>query len=115
MCGRGFRPDVRHRRDQKYCRPCAKKVKRARDRRHKQRYRETGLGREQRKRESGRRRERLDWARYMSYWRKAEPEKRARQERARARRHYLKHREQILRQRHAERAARKRAREARSH
>ena len=115
ICRRRFRPDVRHRRDHKYCRRCAKKAKRDRDRGHKKLYRDTGLGREQRRRESAKRRDVIGWARYMRFWRKAEPERRARQERARARLYYERHRETILAKRRAQRAAARPAGEPCSH
>lgn len=115
VCHRWFHPDVRSVGHQKYCsRRCAKKAKRERDRLHKKRYRETGLGQQQRRRENRRTRERVGWAPYMRYWRKAEPATRAAQERERARRYYRTHREEIL-QKRRERRAQKRAERARSH
>ncbi len=60
-------------------------------------------------------RERLGWDEYMRFWRKAKPERRAAQERARAKRYYEAHRAEILAKRHRERAAHKAARTAWSH
>jgi hypothetical protein len=105
ICGKHFRPDPRARRQQRCCsRRCSKKLKRQRDRRHKQRYRETGLGKEQRKRENQTQRERLGWNDYMRFWRKAEPKERSHQERERARRYYQAHRDEILAKRRQQRA-----------
>lgn len=104
ICGRWFRPDVRSVGHQKYCSPrCSKKAKRRRDREHKKRYRDTGLGAEQRRRESTKRRNKADWARYMRAWREADPERRAKQARQQARQYYEKHRAQLLRKRRAQR------------
>ena len=114
-CGKRLRFDRSHRRNRKYCRRCAKAAKQERDREHKQRYRDTGLGREQRKRDNQRTRGRLGWNDYMRFWRKAEPKVRAKQERARARRYYEKHRADILEKRRRVRVARKRIRSACSH
>ncbi len=74
---------------------------------HKQLYRATGLGREQRRRENEKLRERLGWVEYMSYWRKADSQRTARTNRGAARRYYAQHREQILAKRRARRAAQK--------
>ena len=116
MCGRAYRPHPRSHGHQKYCfGGCAKRAKRERDRIHKQRYRETGLGREQRRRESAKRREHLGWADYMRYWRKADARRTARQERDRAQRYYQQHREQILRKRREQRRVRKASGGACSH
>jgi hypothetical protein len=116
ICGRVFRPKPRSRKYQKYCsRPCAKHAKRQRDRLHKQRYRETGLGREQRHRENERYRNDVGWAEYMRYWRKADARRTARQERQRAGRYYQRHREQIQAKRREQRAAQKALGKARSH
>jgi len=120
ICGRHFRPDPRARCQQRCCsRRCSRKLKRQRDRVHKQRYRDTGLGKEQRRRESEKRREAVGWDAYMRAWRKAEPEERARCERDRARRYYDAHREEILAKRRRQRAekqsANKSSREACSH
>jgi hypothetical protein len=94
-------------------------LKRRRDRVHKRRYRETGLGKEQRRRESEKRREKIGWADYMRFWRKAEPKERARRERERARRYYHAHRDEILagrrRQKAQKRSAEKSSPEAKSH
>lgn len=116
LCGRHFHPERRNQKRQKYCsRRCAKKAKRDRDREHKRLYRDTGLGHEQRRRESEKRREQLGWAEYMRYWRKAEPDERAGQERQRQRRYYAKHRDEIVAKRRAQRAARRALRKACSH
>lgn len=115
ICGRSFRPGVRSRKHQRTCsKRCRKKGKRERDRLHKQRYRETGLGGEQRRRESGRRRERIGWAEYMRFWRKADGARTARQDREAAQRYYEHHREEILVKRRTKRAARKASARARS-
>jgi hypothetical protein len=114
-CGRRLRFDASHRRNRKYCRPCAKAAKRERDRQHKQAYRDTGLGREQRKRENRRTRDRLGWTDYMRFWRKADSYKTAARERARARRYYEAHRAEICARRRARRVAEKPAEKARSH
>lgn len=84
-------------------------MKRQRDRTHKQRYRETGLGREQRKRENETYRERVGWNEYMRFWRKADPKKRARKERERSRRYYQKHKAEIRQKQCARRASKTRA------
>ena len=107
-CGLWFCPDVRSVRHQKCCsRRCAKKAKRKRDRKHKKDYRATGLGREQRRRESKKRREKLEWATYMRSWRKADIETRAEQARKQARQYYEKHRARILRKRQEDKATSK--------
>jgi len=106
---------ARHRRNRKYCRRCAKEVKREYDRQYKQDYRAKPAGKEQRQRESHKRRARLGWSDYMRYWRKADSWRVAAQERARAKRYYARHRAQILAKRRAQRAARKAARQACSH
>lgn len=94
-------------------------MKRRRDRIHKRRYRETGLGKEQRKKESSKRREAIGWDAYMRAWRKVEPKERARRERERARRYYHAHRDEILagrrRQKAEKRSANKSSSEAKSH
>jgi hypothetical protein len=116
VCGRFFRPNVRSRRHQRYCsKRCARRAKRERDRQHKKHYRATGLGREQRRRENTRLRRKLGWAEYIRFSRRAKPFKAAARERARSRRYYQRHREQILAKRRAQRAARKAAQEACSH
>jgi len=116
ICSRRFRPDVRSTRHQRYCsKRCYRKAKRERDREHKRLYRDTGLGREQRKRENRKLRDRLGWTEYMRYWRKADPRRAARQERKRAQHYYEKHRERILEKRRQQYAARKRLRKASSH
>ena len=103
ICGKAFSPDRRSRLQQKCCgRRCSRRLKHRRDRVHKQRYRETGLGQEQRKRENKTYRERVGWNEYMRFWRKAEPKKRARKERERARRYYKKHKAEILQKRCAQ-------------
>jgi hypothetical protein len=104
-CGRFFRPDVRHRRTQKYCRRCAKKAKRARDRLHKQSYRDTGLGREQRKRENAKLRAKPGWKESKRQRRKANSGVTSQQERERSRRYYERHHDQILEKRRQQRAA----------
>ena len=76
----------------------------ARDREHTKRYRETGLGREQRRRDNDRQRQRLDWRRYKRFWRNSDPGKTRRNERARAQRYYERHREQLLAKRRLQRA-----------
>jgi hypothetical protein len=114
-CGRRLRFDASHRRNRKYCRPCAKAAKRERDRKHKLAYRQTGLGQEQRKRENQRTRDGLGWTDYMRFWRKSDSYKTAGRERARARRYYELHRAEILAKRRAQRAAQKPADEACSH
>jgi hypothetical protein len=104
ICGKYFQPDHRARRHQKCCSPaCSKKLKRRRDRFHKQRYRETGLGKEQRRKEERRRRDKVGWKDYMRFWRKAEPKQRSRQERERAKRYYQAHRDGILAKRRKQR------------
>lgn len=116
ICGGPFRAHPCGRHHQRYCsRRCAKKAKRERDREHKRLYRETGLGREQRKRENRKLRECLGWAEYMRFWRKADPVCRARQERKRAQRYYAKHRERIREKRRQQYGARERLRKASSH
>jgi hypothetical protein len=60
-------------------------------------------------------RERLGWTEYMRFWRKANPARRAAQERARAKRYYRRHRVAILAKRRCARAAHKAARTACSH
>lgn len=114
-CGKRLRFDPSHRRNRRYCRRCAKEKKRERDRRHKKAYRDTGLGREQRKRENQRTREQLGWSDYMRFWRKSDPYRTAAHERARAKRYYEAHRAAICAKRRAQRAAQQRAAEARSH
>lgn len=105
ICGKSFEPDQRARLQQKCCgRRCSKKLKRQRDKIHKQRYRETGLGKEQRRRDNQVQRERLGWNAYMRVWRKAEAKKRSRQERERARCYYQNHRDQTLDKRRQKRA-----------
>jgi hypothetical protein len=114
-CDKPLRFDASHRRNRKYCRRCAKEVKREYDRQYKQDYRAKPAGKEQRQRESHKRRARLGWSDYMRYWRKADSWRVAAQERARAKRYYARHRAQILAKRRAQRAARKAARQACSH
>jgi len=110
ICGRFFSPEPRARLQQKCCsKKCSKKLKRRRNRQHKQLYRQTGLGKEQRRRENETQRDRLGWNDYMRFWRKATPEIRARQERERARRYYQAHRDQILAKRRQRRAAKRNA------
>jgi hypothetical protein len=106
-CDKPLRFDASHRRNRKYCRRCAKEAKRERDRRHKQRYRETGLGKEQRRRESTTRRGRVGWAEYMRFYRKADPKRAAALNRDKCQRYYEQHREAILARRRQQRAARK--------
>jgi hypothetical protein len=106
---------VSHRRNRRYCRACARIRKRDYDRQYKRDYRAKPAGQAQRQRESRKRRDQLDWAAYMRFWRKAAAEVRAKAERARARRYYARHRATILAQRRAQRAARKAAQEACSH
>jgi hypothetical protein len=89
-------------------------AKRERDREHKKRYRDNGLGQEQRKRENARTRERLGWAEYMRYWRKANPRQRSKVNRAKCQLYYEQHREEILRKRREQRAAKKNRCSARS-
>ena len=114
-CDQPLRVTARHRRNRKYCRRCAKEVKREYDRQYKQDYRAKPAGKEQRQRESHKRRARLGWSDYMRYWRKADSWRVAAQERARAKRYYARHRAQILAKRRAQRAARKAAQQACSH
>lgn len=114
-CGKRLRFDVSHRRNRKYCRPCAKQAKREYDRQCKQDYREKPCGKEQRQRENERLRERLGWAEYMRFWRKADSWRVAAQERARAKKYYHCHRTEILAKRRAQRAASKVAQKACSH
>lgn len=116
VCGHAYQPEPRSWRHQRYCsKRCARKAKRERDRIHKQRYRETGLGREQRRRENERYRDQVGWTEYMRYWRKADSGRRAGQERKRAERYYERHREPILQKRRETRVAQKAAKKARSH
>jgi hypothetical protein len=114
-CGKRLRFDASHRRNRKYCRRCAKQRKREYDQQYKQDYRDKPAGKAQRQRESRKRREQLDWATYMRFWRKAEPAVRAAQERARAKTYYERHRDEILAKRRAQRRARKVAERACSH
>jgi len=114
-CHKRLRFDRSHRRNRKYCRRCAKVAKREYDRQYKQDYRAKPVGKEQRRLENQRLRERLGWAEYMRYWRRAEPALRAPQERARAKKYYGAHRAEILAKRRAQRAARKAAQGACSH
>jgi hypothetical protein len=110
-----FRPDPRSRRHQRYhSRRCAKKAKRERDRLHKKAYRATGLGREQRKRENERTRDRLGWTEFMRFWRKADAVRAARLDRNAAQRYYERHRDQIVEKLRLKRAAQRRLRKARS-
>ena len=115
ICGRSFRPEPRSRHHQRTCsKGCRKKARRERDREHKRLYRDTGLGREQRRRESEKRRERLGWADYMRYWRKADAVRSVRIDREAARIYYRRHREAIVEKRRQQRAARKALQKARS-
>jgi hypothetical protein len=107
---------VRSTQHQRYCsKRCYRTAKRERDCEHKRLYRDTGLGREQRRRENQRLRERLGWTEYMRYWRKADPVRTARQERKRAHRYYQKHGVRIREKRRQQYVARKRLRKASSH
>lgn len=81
---------------------------------HKKEYRATGLGREQRKRESRKRREHVGWAEYMRFWRKADPRRAARLNRVACRRYYQQHRDELLEKRRLKRAAQKQLRKTRS-
>jgi len=113
ICGKSFRPDPRARLQQKCCGPgCSKKLKRQRDKIHKKRYRLTAPGKEQRKRENKKQRQRIGWNEYMRFWRKAEPEKRLRQERERSSRYYQRHRQKILLELHQRRAQKSKAKNA---
>ncbi len=114
-CGKRLRFDVSHRRNRKYCRRCGKPAKREYDRQYKQDYRTKPCGKEQRQRESRKRRARLGWSDYMRFWRKGDPFRIAAQERARARRYYQQHRAEVLAKRRAQRAATKAAQKACSH
>lgn len=114
-CGKRLRFDVSHRRNRKYCRRCAKQAKREYDRQYKQDYRAKPCGKEQRQRESCKRRARLGWSEYMRFWRKADSWRVAAQERARAKKYYHCHRATILAKRRAQRAATKAAQKACSH
>lgn len=100
ICGGLFSPDPRCGRRQRYCGPlCAKRAKAKRDREHKRRYRETGLGAEQRRRESQERRTHLDWPRRMQAWRKTNLERSRQIDREAAGRYYRAHRTKILERR----------------
>lgn len=111
ICGKHFHPDPRAHRQQRCCsRRCTKTLKRQRDRLHKQRYRDIGLGKEQRKRESKKRREVIGWDAYMRVWRKAELKERSRKERERSRRYYQAHRDEILAKLRQKRSANREAR-----
>ena len=114
-CGKRLRFNASHRRNRKYCRSCAKQAKREYDRQYKRDYRAKPCGKEQRQRESRKRRARLDWSEYIRYWRKADSWRVAAQERARARSYYQRHRAEILAKRRAQRAARKAAQQPCSH
>ncbi len=115
VCGRAYQPEPRSWRHQKYCsKECARKAKRQRDRKHKRSYRETGLGREQRRRESEQRCRRIGWAEYMRYWRKSDAARATQLNRAALRRYYARHRDEILRKRRQQQAAQKALAEARS-
>jgi hypothetical protein len=108
ICGASFIPNPRSARQQKCCsKACSKALKRLRDKLHKQRYRETGLGQEQKKRENRATRKRLDWRRYKRFWRKADPYRRNAQERARAKRYYQKNKARILEKLRQKRAQKK--------
>jgi hypothetical protein len=105
ICGESFVPDPRSARQQKCCgKACSKALKRLRDKLHKQRYRETGLGQDQRGREYGRRGQNEPRAEYMRFWRKADSYRRNAQERARAKRYYQKYKARILEKRRQKRA-----------
>jgi len=105
ICGDSFVPDPRSARQQKCCsKACSKARKRLRDKFHKQRYRESGLGQEQKKRENRSTRQRLDWRRYKRFWRKADSYRHNAQERARAKRYYQKNKARILEKRRQKRA-----------
>ena len=114
-CDRRLRFDVSHLRNRRYCRRCAKRRKREYDRQYKRDYRAKPCGKAQRQHENQRQRDRLGWAEYMRFWRKADPWRVAAQERARAKRYYRAHRAKILAKRRAQRAARKAAQKACSH
>jgi hypothetical protein len=68
------------------------------------------------KREENRRyRKSVDWARYIRFWRKADPYRRQALERKRARRYYQRHAEQIRAKARVRRAGKKAADGSRSH
>ena len=68
------------------------------------------------KREENRQyRKRVDWARYMRFWRKADPYRRLALERRRARRYYERHASQIRTKAKLRRACKKAVQRARSH
>jgi len=90
-------------------------LKRKRDRLHKKLYRATGLGKEQRKREVQKKIPDKNHTTYMRYWRKADPKKRARQERLRSRRYYEKHKAEILLKHKMKRKAKKQLKATCSH
>lgn len=116
VCGRFLRAIVRGRRRQHYDRDqCARQAKLDRDRQYQREARRTAEDRAAKRVENETTRERLGWSEYMRFWRKAKPELRAAQERARAKRYYRRHRAAILAKRRRARATHKGARRACSH
>jgi hypothetical protein len=116
VCGRFLRAIVRGRRRQQYDRSqCARQAKLNRDRQYQREARRDPEGRAAKRADNAATRERLGWTEYMRFWRKAKPERRAAQERARAKRYYRRHRAAILAKRRRARAADKGARTACSH
>ena len=116
ICGRFLRATVRGRRRQHYARAeCARQAKRDRDRQYQREARRDPEGRAAKRVQNEATREQLGWTEYMRFWRKAKPELRAAQERARAKRYYRRHRAAILAKRRRTRAAQKAARTACSH
>lgn len=108
----------RHRRGRRpsYCSArCRREAKLRRDRRYREDYRQHDGAQQHKAEENRRYREAVDWARYVRYWRKADPEKRGPGERVRAWRYYWKHREQILAKARVRRLHKKQSETTRSH
>jgi hypothetical protein len=115
VCGRFLRAIVRGRRRQHYDRPqCARQAKLDRDRQYQREARRTREGRTAKGVENEATRTRLGGTEYMRFWRKAHPEHAAKLNRRHCQRYYEQHRAQILEKRRQQRAARQRARTARS-
>ena len=116
VCRRAFEPDPRCGRRQRCCsRRCSRKHARLRRREYQRGYRAEKEAPAHKREENLQYRARVDWARYIRFWRKADPYRRLALERKRARRYYYLHAEQIRAKAKLRRARKKAIDEARSH
>jgi hypothetical protein len=116
VCGRRFTPDPRRGVLQRCCsRKCRREWKRRYDREYLRAYRALPDAPKAKREENLRYRARVDWARYMRFWRKAEAYRRPALERKRAQRYYERHAEEIRAKAKSRRASKKAVERSRSH